>query len=133
MHAARTRSPHPTRNALRYYKDCNEKDLVLCHNIPCERFESFSSRLHDRYGHMTCLACFDIAHDAGFARMRAFDDFAFRAVLQFSIDMGFHQEPSESPAFYSEIPAAKLRCRCPSEIGYQAILESKLGATRRII
>jgi hypothetical protein len=108
MHAARTRSPHPTRNALRCYKDRNEKDLVLCHNIPYERFESFSSRLHDRYGHMTCLACFDIAHDARFACMRAFDDFAFRAVLQFSIGMGFHQEPPESPALYSEIPAAKL-------------------------
>jgi hypothetical protein len=57
---------------------------------------------------MTCLACFDISHDAGFARMRAVDDFAFRAVLQSSIDMGFHQEPPESPALYSEISAAKL-------------------------
>jgi hypothetical protein len=25
VYAARTRSPHPTRNALRCYKDCNEK------------------------------------------------------------------------------------------------------------
>jgi hypothetical protein len=25
VHAARTRSPDPTRNALRSYKDCNEK------------------------------------------------------------------------------------------------------------
>ena len=40
--------------------------------------------------------------------MRAADDFALRAVLQFSIDMGFHQEPPESPALYSEISAAKL-------------------------
>jgi hypothetical protein len=40
---------------------------------------------------MTCLACFDISHDAGFARMRAADDFAFRTVLQFSIERGFHQ------------------------------------------
>ena len=55
---------------------------------------------------MTCLAFFDISHDAGFARMRAFDDVAFRAVLQFS--MGFHQEPLESPALYSEISTAKL-------------------------
>ena len=80
-----------------------EGSLVLCHYISCESFESFSSRLHDRYGHMTCLTCFDISHDAGFARMRAADDFAFRAVLQSSIDMGFHQEPPESPALYSEI------------------------------
>jgi hypothetical protein len=57
---------------------------------------------------MTCLAFLDISHDPGFARMRAFDDFAFRAVLQFSIDMGFHQEPPESPSLYSEISAAKL-------------------------
>jgi Phage integrase family len=57
---------------------------------------------------MTCLACFDISHDPGFARMRAVDDFAFRAVLQSSMDMGFHQEPPESPALYSEISAAKL-------------------------
>jgi hypothetical protein len=56
---------------------------------------------------MTCLASFDISHDAGFARMRAVDDFAFRAVLQSYIDMRFHQEPPESPALYSEISAAK--------------------------
>jgi hypothetical protein len=49
---------------------------------------------------MTCLACFNISHDAGFARMRADDDFALGAVLQFSFDMGFHQEPPESPALY---------------------------------
>jgi hypothetical protein len=57
---------------------------------------------------MTCLACLNISHDAGFARMRAADDFALRAVLQFSFDMGFHQEPPESPALYSEVSAAKL-------------------------
>jgi hypothetical protein len=62
---------------------------------------------------MTCLALFDISHDAGFARMRAADDFALRAVLQFSVDMGFHQEPPESPALYSEISAAKLARSCP--------------------
>ena len=59
---------------------------------------------------MTCLAFFDISHDAGFARMRAVNDFAFRAVLQFS--MGFHQEPPESPALYSEISAANFMA-CP--------------------
>jgi hypothetical protein len=64
--------------------------LSPCHNISCERFESLSSRLHDRYGHVTCLAFFDIPHDSGFARMRAADDFALGAVLQFSTDMGFH-------------------------------------------
>jgi len=57
---------------------------------------------------MTCLAFFYISHDPGLARMRAFDDFAFRAVLQFSIDMGFHQEPPELPSLHSEISAAKL-------------------------
>ena len=76
--------------------------LVLCHNISFESFESFSSRSHDRYSHMTCLACFDISHDAGFARMRAADDSAFRAVLQFSIDRGFDQESPESPVLHSE-------------------------------
>jgi hypothetical protein len=59
--------------------------LALCHNISGESFESFTSRrLHDRYRHMTCFAFFDISHDAGFALMRAADDFALRAVLQFS-------------------------------------------------
>jgi hypothetical protein len=82
--------------------------LSLCHNISCERFESFSSRLHNRYGHVTCLTLFDVPHDSGFARMRAADDFALGAVLQFSTDMGFHQEPPESPALYSEISAAEL-------------------------
>jgi hypothetical protein len=57
---------------------------------------------------MTCPAFFDVSHEAGFARMRAVDDFAFRAVLQSSIDMGFHQEPPESPALYSETSAANL-------------------------
>jgi hypothetical protein len=71
---------------------------------------------------MTCLACLNISHDAGFARMRAADDFALRAVLQFSFDMGFHQEPPESPALYSEISAAKLvrafaRRRCTNREG----------------
>jgi hypothetical protein len=46
---------------------------------------------------MTCLALFDISHDAGFARMRAADDFAFRAVLQFFIVMGFHQDLPNRP------------------------------------
>lgn len=114
--AARTCSPHPTRNAIHCY--CNE-DLVLCHNISCESFESLSSRLHNRYRHMACLAFFDISHGAGFARMRASDDFAFRAVLQFSFDMGFHQEPPESPALYSESSAAKLARSCPAGSGYQ--------------
>jgi hypothetical protein len=91
--------------------------LSLCHNISCERFESFASRLYNRYGHVTCLAFFDIPHDSGFARMRASDDFALRAVLQFSIVMGFHQEPPESPALYSEISAAKLARGCPLEFG----------------
>lgn len=77
---------------------------------------------------MTCLAFFDISHDAGFARMRAFDDFAFRAVLQFSIDMGFHQEPPESPALYSEISAAKLaRVTARLELGYQILSPKKGG------
>jgi hypothetical protein len=66
---------------------------------------------------MTCLAFFDISHDSGFARMRTFDDFALRAVLQFSIGIGFHQEPPESPALYSEISAAKLARDCPLEFG----------------
>ena len=82
--------------------------LSLCHNISCERFESFASRFHNRYGHVTCLTFFDVPHDSGFARMRAADDFALGAVLQFSTDMGFHQEPPESPALYSESSAAEL-------------------------
>jgi hypothetical protein len=69
---------------------------------------------------MPCLACFDISHDSGFARMRAADDFALRAVLQFSVDMGFHQEPPEWPALYSEISAANIARDCPPEIAYQA-------------
>jgi hypothetical protein len=56
---------------------------------------------------MTRLAFFDILHDAGLALMRAADDFAFRAVLQFSIGMGFHQEPPESPALYSLVAATE--------------------------
>jgi hypothetical protein len=85
--------------------------LSPCHNISCERFESLSSRLHNRYGHVTCLAFFDIPHDSGFARMRAADDFALGAVLQFSTDMGFHQEPPEWLALYSKISAAELVCK----------------------
>jgi len=51
---------------------------------------------------MTRLAFFDILHDAGLARVRAADDFAFRAVLQLSTVMDFQQEPPESPALYSQ-------------------------------
>jgi hypothetical protein len=90
--------------------------LSLCHNISCERFESFASRLHNRYGHVTRLTFFDISHDSGFARMRAADDFALGAVLQFSTDMGFHQEPPESPALYSQVSAAKPAGGSPTEI-----------------
>ena len=43
----------------------------------------------------------------------AADDFALGAVLQFSTDMGFYQEPPESPALYSEISVAKLAGGCP--------------------
>jgi hypothetical protein len=82
--------------------------LALC-NVSCESLESFSSRrLYDRYSHMTRFTCFDISHNARFALMRAADDFALGAVLQFSTDMGFHQELPESPALYSEISAAEL-------------------------
>jgi hypothetical protein len=98
---------------------------VLCHNISCESFESFSGRLNNRYGHMACLAFFDISHDAGFARMRAVNDFAFRAVLQFS--MGFHQEPLESPAFYSEISAAKLALAMPTGDWSSIVSPKKCG------
>ena len=63
---------------------------------------------------MTCLACFDISHDAGFALMRAADNFALGAVLQIS---GFHQEPPASPSLYSEISAAKLAGGSATEIG----------------
>jgi hypothetical protein len=90
--------------------------LSLCHNISCERFESFASRLHNRYGHVTRLTFFDIPHDSGFARMRAADDFALGAVLQFSTDMGFHQEPPESTALYSQVSAAKPAGGSPTEI-----------------
>ena len=47
----------------------------------------------------------------------AVDDFALGAVLQFSTDMGFYQEPPESPALYSEISVAKLAGGCPLEFG----------------
>ena len=43
----------------------------------------------------------------------AADHFALGAVLQFSTDMGFHQEPPELPALYSETSAAKLAGGCP--------------------
>jgi len=43
----------------------------------------------------------------------AVDDFALGAVLQFSTDMGFHQEPPETPALYSESSAAELLAGCP--------------------
>ena len=76
---------------------------------------------------MTCLAFFDISHDAGFARMRAAGDFALRAVLQFSIDMGFHQKPPESPALYSDISAAKLARGCPLEAWLSNLVHEEGG------
>ena len=41
--------------------------------------------------------------------------------------MGFHQEPPESPALYSEISAAKLARGCPLEIGYQSCTRKNGG------
>ena len=89
--------------------------LSLCHNISCERFESFASRLYNRYGHVTCLTFFYIPHDSGFARMRAADDFALGAVLQFSTDMGFHQEPR--PHCTPKLQQLSSLARLPWEVG----------------